>query len=257
MARTQYRGVIVFDFEVDGNLQDAAEVERLMKMSAEKFVDIVQDGSDLDYDLSGKVRVTQTQAEMTPRRGDTGPISKITFRGGRGENAKMSPAQIDRLKTLIKKIETGMQLDLEERKRYITMRKKAQMQDLVAEGIITHLPELGKPMMEVSSGESVKGMHTFTVKLNRGEGWIKNRREFVQRMRKMSAEDRAGLIQKVLGKVNVKDLLDNPKTSTERTVSLGKVFQSIQKQEDDVTDTDFEAIWKTMDFKAMGTGKAN
>ena len=103
MARKQYRGVMVADFEVDGSFQTVARLEQLWKEAAE---DIAR---KMNAELP-EAKITASgssddpiQAELQDRRGSTGDIKNITFRGGRGANEKMSKSQFVRLEELWKK----------------------------------------------------------------------------------------------------------------------------------------------------------
>jgi hypothetical protein len=94
---------MVADFEVDGSFQTVARLEQLWKEAAE---DIAR---KMNAELP-EAKITASgssdepiQAELQDRRGSTGDIKNITFRGGRGANEKMSKSQFVRLEELWKK----------------------------------------------------------------------------------------------------------------------------------------------------------
>jgi len=93
MSRKQYRGVMVFDFEVDGKFATVAKLEEAW----DQFC--IDMEAAVDSTVSD-VKIEQTQAELQDRRGKTGPIKNIVFRGGRGENEKMSKSQMLRYEEL-------------------------------------------------------------------------------------------------------------------------------------------------------------
>ena len=131
MARKQYRGVMVFDFEVDGKFSTVAKLEEAW----DQFC------IDMEAEVGAKVsdvKIEQTQAELQDRRGKTGPIKNIVFRGGRGTNEKMSKSQMLRLEELWTKRWLEMHLnsdpraDLkgEERKLYNRLNHMAEKEGL-------------------------------------------------------------------------------------------------------------------------------
>ncbi len=147
MARKQFRGVIAFDFDVDqenykmfGALETA--LEKHMALFAERLADGAMDG---EFELSKHVSVENPQSHFRDRRGPTGPIDMMTFRGGRGENAKLSKAQIERLTEMGKRVKLGMGLSHEERKRYLMLRQKAEKQ-----GMMVDAPSLTSENMKPS-----------------------------------------------------------------------------------------------------------
>lgn len=103
MARKQYRGVMVADFEVDGSFQTVARLEQLWKEAADEIQrKLLAEVPEAKISASGSSD-DPIQAELQDRRGSTGDIKNIVFRGGRGKNEKMSRSQMMRLEELWKK----------------------------------------------------------------------------------------------------------------------------------------------------------
>lgn len=76
------RAVICYDIEIDGGLSDAAKFEMLLKDYSKDFEQYVKKNNP---DLAKIVNFTQEQAEvpMQERRGSTGSLGDIVFRGSR------------------------------------------------------------------------------------------------------------------------------------------------------------------------------
>ena len=88
------RGVIVFDFEIDGNLMQAAAFDMELKKFAAKFE---LDLKDKNPELAEKITFVgkpHAGVPMAERRGPTGDIDGIVFRGSRGKNEAMGRATI-------------------------------------------------------------------------------------------------------------------------------------------------------------------
>ena len=105
MARKQYRGVMVFDFEVDGKFSTVAKLE-------EAWDQFCEDMQTAVTNTVSDVKIEQAQAELQDRRGKTGAIKNIVFRGGRGTNEKMSKSQMLRLEELWTKKWLEMHLNI-------------------------------------------------------------------------------------------------------------------------------------------------
>lgn len=139
MAKKQFRGVIAFDFDVDQeNYKMFGELETQLEAHMALFAKRLAKGDmDGEFQLSKHVTVENPQSHFRDRRGPTGPIEQMVFRGGRGENTKISGAQMDRLEEMGLRLLQGMGLGHEDRKRYLALCKKAKDQ-----GVDLNLPEL-------------------------------------------------------------------------------------------------------------------
>ena len=83
------RAVVVFDIELDGGFDVAAEFQAELKEFAQKFVDRFEKGGAANETKVGQhVKFTQTKSELllSERRGPTGELNNIVFRGTRGPN---------------------------------------------------------------------------------------------------------------------------------------------------------------------------
>ena len=83
------RAVVVFDIELDGGFDVAAEFQAELKEFAQKFVDRFEQGGEANKTKVGQhVKFTQTKSELllSERRGPTGELNNIVFRGTRGPN---------------------------------------------------------------------------------------------------------------------------------------------------------------------------
>lgn len=82
------RAVVVYDIDINGSLKDAAQLDDMLNTFAEGFMAYVEEH---DYDLREKVHVSQTLAgvPLQERRGATGSLEAIVFRGTRGPNLKV------------------------------------------------------------------------------------------------------------------------------------------------------------------------
>ena len=90
------RAVVAFDIELDGGFDLAAEFSAELKKFAMAFVDQHEKGGARSNSAIGKsVKFVQTQAELllTERRGPTGPLNNIVFRGTRGPNSSNNEMQ--------------------------------------------------------------------------------------------------------------------------------------------------------------------
>jgi len=76
------RAVICYDIEIDGGLSDAAKFEMLLKDYSKDFEQYLKKNNP---DLAKIVNFSQEQAEvpMQERRGATGSLGDIVFRGSR------------------------------------------------------------------------------------------------------------------------------------------------------------------------------
>ena len=77
------RGVVVYDIELDGGVAAAAEFQRILQEHAESFMHYLAEKNERLFEV---VNFTQVQAEvpLQERRGSTGPLDQIVFRGTRG-----------------------------------------------------------------------------------------------------------------------------------------------------------------------------
>lgn len=130
MAKKQFRGVISFDFNVDQeNYKMFGELESQLKLHMDLFAARLAAGKmDDEFNLSKYVSVENPQSLFRDRRGPTGPIEQIVFRGGRGSNTKLTPTQISRLREMGKKLQQGQSLTSEEMSRYSDHLKRAKEQ---------------------------------------------------------------------------------------------------------------------------------
>ena len=80
------RAVICYDIEIDGGLSDAAKFEALLKDFSNQFEGYIK---DKDPDIAKIVNFPKIQAEvpMQERRGETGSLSEIVFRGSRANSS--------------------------------------------------------------------------------------------------------------------------------------------------------------------------
>jgi len=87
------RGVIVYDFEIDGNLMQAAAFNSELETFSKQFEQFLKDNNPK---LAGKVNFSQTMAAvpMAERRGPTGDLDDIVFRGSRGKNEAIGRAKL-------------------------------------------------------------------------------------------------------------------------------------------------------------------
>ena len=76
------RAVICYDIEIDGGLSDAAKFEALLKDYSKGFESYLKEN---DPEIAKIVNFPKVQAEvpMQERRGETGSLSEIVFRGSR------------------------------------------------------------------------------------------------------------------------------------------------------------------------------
>lgn len=93
------RGVIVYDIELDGGVSAAADFQKILSQYAESFMDYLKKENP---SLAEVVKFTQAQAEvpLQERRGSTGPLDQIVFRGTRGnyertETTKLMIEEVD------------------------------------------------------------------------------------------------------------------------------------------------------------------
>jgi hypothetical protein len=79
-----YRGVIVYDIELNGGILEGAEFVKTLKAFSEEFHAYL---SVQNPELAKLVKLSQVQADMPlqERRGASGPLDQIVFRGTRGE----------------------------------------------------------------------------------------------------------------------------------------------------------------------------
>ena len=112
MAKKQFRGVIAFDFDVDQeNYKMFGELEKQLEAHMDLFAKRLAAGDmDSEFPLSKHVTVENPQSHFRDRRGPTGPVDQMVFRGGRGENTKISGAQMDRLQEMGFRLLEGMGL---------------------------------------------------------------------------------------------------------------------------------------------------
>lgn len=88
------RTVIVHDALFDGDMKQAAALQDLLEEYAEGFVDYVKANNP---EVAEKLVIEQTQAAIpfkTERRGLTGSLEEIVFRGSRGKNFNPDRAPI-------------------------------------------------------------------------------------------------------------------------------------------------------------------
>jgi len=105
------------------------KLENQLKLHMDLFVARLASGEmDDEFNLSKYVSVENPQSLFRDRRGPTGPIEKMAFRGGRGFNTKLTPAQIFRLSEMGKKLQQGQSLTSEEMSRYSDHLKRAKEQ---------------------------------------------------------------------------------------------------------------------------------
>jgi hypothetical protein len=83
------RAVVVFDIELDGGFDVAAEFQAELKAFSQQFADRYEKGGEANKTKVGQhVTFTQTKSELllSERRGPTGALNNIVFRGTRGPN---------------------------------------------------------------------------------------------------------------------------------------------------------------------------
>ena len=88
------RTVIVHDALFDGDMKQAAALQDLLEEYAEGFLDYVKANNP---EVAAKFVIEQTQAAIpfkTERRGLTGSLEEIVFRGSRGKNFNADRAPI-------------------------------------------------------------------------------------------------------------------------------------------------------------------
>ena len=88
------RAVVVFDIELDGGFDVAAEFQAELKEFTQKFADRFEKGGEANKTNVGQhVKFTQSKSELllSERRGPTGALSNIVFRGTRGPNTNLDP----------------------------------------------------------------------------------------------------------------------------------------------------------------------
>jgi len=81
-----YRGVIVYDIELEGGIDEAYLFKKALKEFSKQFEDYL---ADTHPEVAEKVTITLDQADMPmqERRGATGDLNQIVFRGTRGSYA--------------------------------------------------------------------------------------------------------------------------------------------------------------------------
>ena len=243
MAKKQFRGVIAFDFDVDqenykmfGALETA--LEKHMALFAERLAEGKMDG---EFELSKHVSVENPQSHFRDRRGPTGPVEMMVFRGGRGDNSKLSNAQIDRFVKMGKRLAQGHEFSESEMKRYASYKLKADKQ-----GIVTGAPEIGSPKMTVGTGTARRGVYTKTIKMPK---------KFADLIKNHTARDK--LVKTTKRKINVHttmkvdtgefSLLDGLKAKFSGSVTPKEVesLYALLKQARSNTESNPEAV--TMD----------
>jgi len=88
MAKSM-RAVIVYDVELDGSTRDAAKLDEALENFAANFQKHIQ---VTNPELAKKVNFSQTTSAvpLAERRGPTGSLDDIVFRGSRGPNIKIA-----------------------------------------------------------------------------------------------------------------------------------------------------------------------
>lgn len=165
MARKQYRGVMVADFEVDGSFQTVARLEQLWKEAAEEIErKLAEEVPEAKVSASGSADQS-IQAELQDRRGSTGDIKNIVFRGGRGKNEKMSRSQMVRLEELWRKrwyelnLNSDPRADLkgEEKKLFNKLNHMAGKENLVMDESLGRLRNKNTTAMAYTGGSIDQG----------------------------------------------------------------------------------------------------
>ena len=92
MESANKRGIVIYDLAIDGDTDEVFELQMLLRDYASKFKDYLEEKNP---ELAKSVVFEQTQAgvPMAERRGETGPIKDIVFRGSRGTNSPVSLPQ--------------------------------------------------------------------------------------------------------------------------------------------------------------------
>lgn len=86
MESAKRRGIIIYDVDIDGDTDELFELQSMLREHMKAFVDKLEDENP---QLSMKVKFEKMQAAvpLAERRGETGPIKDIVFRGSRGTNS--------------------------------------------------------------------------------------------------------------------------------------------------------------------------
>lgn len=116
MESAKKRGIVIYDIDIDGDTDEVFELQMHLRKYADDFQTYLKKTAP---DLAKRVGFEQTQAgvPMAERRGETGPIKDIVFRGSRGQNSpikipqftspdnvKVSPGVMKRLQQLRNKM---------------------------------------------------------------------------------------------------------------------------------------------------------
>ena len=96
MESAKKRGIVIYDIDIDGDTDEVFELQMHLRKYANDFQTYLKKTAP---DLAKRVCFEQTQAgvPMAERRGETGPLKDIVFRGSRGQN---SPIKIPMRTTL-------------------------------------------------------------------------------------------------------------------------------------------------------------
>ena len=86
MESAKKRGIVIYDIDIDGDTDEVFELQMHLRKYADDFQTYLKKTAP---DLAKRVGFEQTQAgvPMAERRGGTGPIKDIVFRGSRGQNS--------------------------------------------------------------------------------------------------------------------------------------------------------------------------
>ena len=92
MESANKRGIVIYDLAIDGDTDEVFELQQLLREYAEDFQKYLHKKAPK---LAQAVVFEKTQAgvPMAERRGETGPIKDIVFRGSRGTNSPVSLPQ--------------------------------------------------------------------------------------------------------------------------------------------------------------------
>ena len=92
MESAKKRGIVIYDIDIDGDTDEVFELQMHLRKYADDFQTYLKKTAP---ELAKRVGFEQTQAgvPMAERRGETGPIKDIVFRGSRGQNSPIKIPQ--------------------------------------------------------------------------------------------------------------------------------------------------------------------
>jgi hypothetical protein len=134
-----YRAVVVYDLDFDGSARVAADFEDALDKFAQEFA---------KKHSTKEIQFTQVQAKflMESRRGASGPLEEIVFRGTRGQNTSggfgryldynLSPAQRQRVQIRESQEAKKLNMPLPEFRKLLDAGKLEVTTDTILNGLL-------------------------------------------------------------------------------------------------------------------------